>query len=278
VTAIRSADPQAKVGGPALANPESPILPALLAACQSQNIPLDFISWHIYNSDPLAIRATIDRKKELLENFPRLHPETILDEWNMSLSHPVTDPRFQPAFVTETAWQMKDGGLDYSCYYHIRDYHVDPGVFAKIMSPGGNAGMTAWWNRKAQYDGLFDFQNHIRPAYFAFRLLSRMTGERVPLTSSDQHLHGFATFDPFFGSWNILLWNFSEQPRHVNLLLDGITTTLHGDELELDALAPSDDENIRLRPLPSPDLSPSSTQISTELKPWDILYWSLKKQ
>jgi hypothetical protein len=64
----------------------------------------------------------------------------------------------------------------------------------------------------------------------------------------------------------------------VNLSLHGITATLHGDELELDALAPSDDENIRLRPLPSPDLSPSSTQIATELKPWDILYWSLKKQ
>ncbi len=277
VAAIRKADPDAKVGGPALANPESPILPALLKACQSRNIPLDFVSWHIYNSDPLAIRATIDRKKELLKKFPSLHPETILDEWNMSLSNPVTDPRFQPAFIAETAWQMKDAGLDYSCYYHIRDYHVDPAVFAKIMSARGTAGMTAWWNRMAQYDGLFDFQNHVRPAYFVFRLLSRLTGQRVALTSSDPQVHGFAAFDPFFDSWNIMLWNFSEQPRHVNLKFHGLTGTLRMHELELDALAPSDDENLRLRPMPAESLSPSS-EVGVNLKPWDVLFWSLGKR
>ena len=27
---------------------------------------------------------------------------------------------------------MKDGGLDYSCYYHIRDYHVDPRRFVRL--------------------------------------------------------------------------------------------------------------------------------------------------
>jgi hypothetical protein len=133
--AIRRADPSAKVGGPALANPESPILPALLKAAQSDHLPLDFISWHIYNSDPLKIRATIDRKMELLKQFPDLHPETFLDEWNMALMHPPSDPAFQPSFIAETAWQMKDGGLDYSCYYHIRDYHVRHDSFGRFMSP-----------------------------------------------------------------------------------------------------------------------------------------------
>src|SRR5581483_445702 len=58
--AILESDPQARVGGPALANWKSPILPALLETCDTRKIPLHFVSWHIYNSDPRAIRGTID--------------------------------------------------------------------------------------------------------------------------------------------------------------------------------------------------------------------------
>jgi hypothetical protein len=112
VAAIKRVDPDAKVGGPALANPASPLLPALLTAAQGSDLPLDFISWHIYNSDPLAIRATIDRQKRLLERFPKLHPETFLDEWNMSLSNPVPDPRFQPVFLVETIWLRIPGHVN----------------------------------------------------------------------------------------------------------------------------------------------------------------------
>jgi len=42
VAAILRADPEAKVGGPALANWKSPILPALL----DSGAPLHFVSWH----------------------------------------------------------------------------------------------------------------------------------------------------------------------------------------------------------------------------------------
>jgi hypothetical protein len=44
VRAILRADPEARVGGPALANLNSPILPALLDFCQREKQPLHFIS------------------------------------------------------------------------------------------------------------------------------------------------------------------------------------------------------------------------------------------
>jgi hypothetical protein len=50
--AVLRADPEARVGGPALAGVRSPILPALLSACNDGKTPLHFISWHIYSSDP----------------------------------------------------------------------------------------------------------------------------------------------------------------------------------------------------------------------------------
>jgi xylan 1,4-beta-xylosidase len=276
--AIKRADPNARVGGPALANPNSPILPALLRFCVETNVPLDFISWHIYNNDPLQIRATIDRKKEMLRKFATLHPETILDEWNMSLGNPVTDPRFQPCFVAETAWQMKEAGLDYSAYYHIRDYHVRPQLFGQFMSPKGTTAMAWWWNRKPQYDGLFDYQNHVRPAYFTFLLLARLTGQRLPLDSSSPAVHGLATWDASIAKYNVLLWNFSAKPAHVTFSLTGVPAGLTAHPEMLDALAPSDDENIRLRPLAPLKIASAEASVPLTLQPYQVIFWEIDKR
>ena len=59
VAAILKADPDARVGGPAVASVRSPILPALLDACQQDHVPLHFVSWHIYSSNPTAIGGTV---------------------------------------------------------------------------------------------------------------------------------------------------------------------------------------------------------------------------
>jgi xylan 1,4-beta-xylosidase len=275
VGAIRRADSSAKVGGPALANPESPILPALLRAVEAKHLPLDFISWHIYSSDPLKIRATIERKKELLQKFPSLHPETFLDEWNMSLRDPSDDVRFQPCFIAETAWQMKEGGLNYSCYYHIRDFHVPQTNFARFMSARGSMEMARWWNRTPQYDGLFDYQNHLRPAYFTFLLLARLTGQRVDLTSSADTVHGLAAFDPDFGTFDVLIWNYSATPAKATVTINGLPGPLTAHRAYLDATAASDDENIRLHPLPPLPLKPGDAPISLELDPYGLTFWAI---
>jgi hypothetical protein len=42
----------------------------------------------------------------LLAKYPSLHPETFLDEWDMALRDPPTDPQFQPCFIAEVTYQM----------------------------------------------------------------------------------------------------------------------------------------------------------------------------
>jgi len=275
--AILRADPDAYVGGPALANYRSPILPALLEAAAAGAAPLHFVSWHIYSSDPKAIRGTIDAVKAMLRKYPSLRPETILDEWNMSLSNPSRDARFQPCFVAETAWQMKEAGLDHSCYYHIRDYHVDRDRFARFMSPKGASFMARWWNRMPQYDGLFDYQNTMRPAYFTFKLLSRLTGDRLAIESADPAVHGFLTFDKSYGIYSLLVWNFSAQPVRVALEARSLTDKLVAKRRSLDAETPSSDENARLRPLEDLKLAPEAGPIEFELAPYGLEFWSLEK-
>jgi hypothetical protein len=276
VSAIMRADSQARVGGPALANIRSPILPALLSACDDGKTPLHFISWHIYSSDPRRIRGTIEYAQELLRRHPRLQAETFLDEWNMDLQDPPLHPQFQPCHILETVWQMKDAGLDWSCYYQIRDFHIDHDQFTPFMSPQGAAFMARWWNRMPQYDGLFDFQNRVRPSYFAFKLLSRLTGNQLTLESSDPAVHGFATHDELYQIDNVLLWNFSPSPATVKLSLEGLPRKMLVRHLTLDALAPSDDENARLRPQPRIWLAKGEHQVRAELGPHEIKFWSFE--
>jgi hypothetical protein len=259
-----------------LANWQSPILPALLEFCDTNHTPLDFISWHVYNSDPEVIRDSIDKVHELLKKFPTLKPETFIDEWNMSLSHPPSNPSLQPCFLAEVIWQMKETGLDYSCYYHIRDWYVSLSQIETFMSPSGTAFMTRWWNRMPQFDGLFDFQNHVRPTYFAFKLISRLQGERLGLGSPNPHVHGFATYDPHLLMYNLLLWNFSDSPVELDLMLQALPHKLLARHIILDASTASDDENARLRPEQFTELGPDDHILHVQLAPYAVHYWSFE--
>ena len=104
VRAIRRADPQAKGGRTGARRiTKSPLGDALIDAAGQGQAPLDFLSWHLYNSDPREFGKSIDYMKAKLAKYSQLRQvETILDEWNMSLGNPVLNPYFQPAFILET--------------------------------------------------------------------------------------------------------------------------------------------------------------------------------
>lgn len=207
VAAIRRADSEAKVGGPALANYRSPIADALLDFCNRGEAPLDFLSWHMYTNDPRNLWSSIEAMKAKLAKYPRLaHVETILDEWNMSLRDPVLNPYFQPAFILETTLGFDREGLSRSAYYHIRDYFVDPKQFLPFMSPHGTLFMAHWWNVMPQYDGLYDNQDRVRPAYYAFQLLGLIRGQRLMTTGTNPDVSAIAARR---GPWvTLLVWNF----------------------------------------------------------------------
>lgn len=205
--AILRADPEAKVGGPALANYQSPIGTALIKYCGEGKAPLSFFSWHIYNSHPDVYISSIRTFKNELAKYPHLaHVETIIDEWNMSLSNPDLNPYFQPAFALQTTDDFLKEGLSRSAYYHIRGYYVDPKLFTPFMSPHGTMFMTHWWNTMPQYDGLFDQEGRVRPAYYAFKLLKLMRGEQLEVTGTEPGLGALAATN---GSWiNLIFWSF----------------------------------------------------------------------
>ena len=269
--AILRADPNAKVGGPALAYYTSPILPALLKTCSADKLPLAFVSWHTYTKDPVFVHKQIEYVKDLLSKHPDLKPETILDEWNDWSPDP---PSSQPCFIAETIWQMKDAGLDWSCYYQIRDWYATE-IFTKDLPASEAASQGRVFNRSHLYFGLFDLQNQIRPTYFIFKLLSRMTGERLLLGSTSDKVHGFATHDSELEMYNLMLWNFSDKPVVVNLNLTDIPKNISMRQTKLDAVGPGILENQRLRPGSVVSLKEGNHSHSVELEPFGVQYWSI---
>jgi xylan 1,4-beta-xylosidase len=279
VAAILKADPQAHVGGPALANAASPILPALLAHCAQRHTPLHFVSWHIYSSKPAAVRGTVERVQALLAKYPQFKGvETFLDEWNVDLLRPLRDPRFQPCYVAETIYQMKEAGLDYGCYYQIRDYPVDQETFDRFMTPRGSAAMATWWNRNHQNSGLLDYQSNVRAAYFAFKLLARLTGERLKLESSDAAVHGFATYDERAQIYNLMFWNFSDKAARIELKLAPLAGKWNTKRIMLDSRTPHPEENARLHTLDPLRLSNKGAPAPfIELEPYGVAFWMIER-
>jgi hypothetical protein len=136
--------------------------------------------------------------------------------------------------------------------------------------------MASWWNRMPQYSGLFDYQDRVRPAYFAFLLLSRATGQRLGADSNDASVHAFLSYDESYGIYNLLLWNYSATPVTVDLNAHGLSVAVVAKRRSLDAVAPSDDENVRLRPMTDVAIKPGEKVQQISLEPYGIESWSLE--
>jgi hypothetical protein len=205
--AIRKADAKAKVGGPALAGYRSRIGDLLIEHCAAGHAPLHFFSWHVYANDQRQFRDSIKEVKSKLARHPQLNQtETILDEWNMSLGNPMLSPSFQPAFVLETTHVFHEAGLTRSAYYHIRDIFVDRSKYDSWMSATGVNFMAHWWNTMPQYDGLWDNQGRVRPAYCVFRLLGLIKGQKLAVSGTTADIKAIAARNE---SWNhVVVWNF----------------------------------------------------------------------
>jgi hypothetical protein len=158
----------------------------------------------------------------------------------------------------------------------LRDWYIDFDQFASFFSPHGTAFMTRWWNRMPQFDGLFDYQNQVRPAYFVFKLLSRLAGEQLRLTSTHPAVHGFATHDEQLRMHDLMLWNFSSSPVPLELAFKDLPRDVRIRHIVLDATTASSDENVRLRPEPFTNLKHGDQRLSLTLEAYAVHYWSLE--
>lgn len=256
VHAVRKANPKAKVGGPALAFHTSKILPAFLKYVKKHKIPLDFVSWHMYNQDPEAFKKSVIYVKKLLKEN-KLKCETTINEWNGgfggSLLENLKMPEYQPCFLIETINNFLETGLSHSCYYHIRNVNFRREYVEGILSERSTVEVEYGVNYLFNILGVFDHQGIMRPSYFAFKLLSRLLGKKLITKNPKGNVKLLATYNAYEDDVNILIWNFAvKKPKaeKINLTIAGLKSGTYGyRRFLLDAKTTSNEEEKRLKVL-----------------------------
>jgi len=285
--ALLAADSTARVGGPAVAFVDSDLLPALLSFCATNNLRLDFVSWHFYTDCcPWEYGNQSRMVRELVDAAytpPARQPLLVVDEWGPGCGGAAT-LGFQPCFLLEGAFQLHSTGVAISNFYQLRDFHVDPALFKRFLPTAFAIDTEISWNYSPICYGLFDFQGHVRPTFFALKLLSRMSGTQhsVSVTpsrgeSAEGGVHAMATTHAHLAMHSLLVWNFDAQPATVAVSLVSLAGRSLARCVKLDS-APAGvlEENSFLVPQPAQDVSPPDATLRFALEAYGIVYCNVR--
>jgi xylan 1,4-beta-xylosidase len=200
--AVKKASARIRVGGPATA--QAAWVTAFLAHCKQDNIPVDFVSTHVYANDTakdvFGTAEQIPRDQMVFRSVKKVHDEIaasplpktplIFSEYNASYANEpdVTDTVYMGPWIANTI-RLCDGLTESMAYWAFSDVFEEQGV---VRTPFyGGFGLIA--------------ADHIRkPSFNAFAMLHHLGTERLAL-SSDSAL---ATRAPD-GSLVIALWNYA---------------------------------------------------------------------
>jgi len=196
--AILRAFPQAKVGGPVVADVYSLLVEGLMAFCRTEGIQLDFVSWHRYSDNPDDHTAPIRHVRTLLDKyFGADRPEMMITEFGKGFDDVCVEESafdsFRPAVIGASILDMMDTEVDWTFYYHVWDqvfvaeqfrlFYEDPEI------------MLLHWNKIPHRMGLFGVCGEVRPAYFLYRLLSEMGDAALAAESGAQDVRVKAARD-----------------------------------------------------------------------------------
>jgi xylan 1,4-beta-xylosidase len=121
-TAIKAVDPRLRVGGPASA--QSQWLDDLVNFTAAHGLPLDFVSTHLYPSDPQPEKSPAgftDAIKHARSLVPRSLP-LVYTEFNSGLWEiPQHDNPYAAAFLINTIARLNASDVDFFSYWTFSD-------------------------------------------------------------------------------------------------------------------------------------------------------------
>jgi hypothetical protein len=123
------------IDGNTILTPERSLIYELLKFCYHYRLPIDFISWHTYSTNPSAEKENTLYKKTTVKlirdwltyfKFDRNTP-LIIDEWNFDRDANVLSERKEESFICASfipsrVKNMYEGGIDYQLYFSLEDF------------------------------------------------------------------------------------------------------------------------------------------------------------
>jgi xylan 1,4-beta-xylosidase len=156
VRAVRSVDAGLRVGGPATA--AAAWIDDLLQHCETNDVPIDFLSTHTYGLPPLDLRPIAAR-------YGRDDLPLWWTEWGVSPRHgaPINDSPWAAPLVAR-GMRSAAGRVDALAYWVASDHFVELGEAATLFHGGF---------------GLLTVGNLRKPRYWALAMLERLLDDEV---------------------------------------------------------------------------------------------------
>ena len=217
---IKSVNSRLRVGGPATA--QAAWADAFIQHCTDKNVPVDFVSSHVYGNDSakdvFGTDETIPRDKMVCRAVAKVHQQIkasskpdlplIWSEFNASYKNEpdVTDSTYMGPWMADTIRQC-DGLVDMMSYWTFSDVFEEQGV---VTTPfHGGFGLVA--------------EDRIpKPAFHAFKLLHQLGEERLALDSDSALLTRRRDGTLVLALWNYTLPGEEGSPRTFTLQFKGM--------------------------------------------------------
>lgn len=135
--AVREANPEVKVGGPAIAFNVA-FLDEFLAYVKSANSPIDFVSWHVYATEPAAVAERARQVRRVMEKHDFGHLPSVLTEWNYYWDREPWDffrSARVAAFQAATLIELEKEPVDVATLYRGDAWNWG-GIFYRDGTPG----------------------------------------------------------------------------------------------------------------------------------------------
>jgi xylan 1,4-beta-xylosidase len=212
-------------------------VPELLHFCETENVPLDFISTHHYGVDadfvpgatsaamryrgPAGMAADVRRVREQIAASAFPHAELHFTEWNASPAHEDVygkDTAFSAAFALQTLKEVS-GLVDSYMWWTVSDIFEESGLSLRPFT--------------GKY-GLVNQHGVRKPAFHAFRWLASLPDAELPLDHPSARAARSSRGEVRLLAWHLpeVLktdlsggeWQIQGQPRADEFLFTG----LHG--------------------------------------------------
>lgn len=218
-----------KIDGNTVITPERSLIYELIRTSYHYRLPLDFISWHAYSTDPkVELDTTLYRKSSVslirdwltYFHFNRATP-LIIDEWNFDSGFNVLAERAEHSYITASyipsrLKRMFEAGVDYAVYYSLEDFQSNADGVVQ------NVGVFSFDSGLGAYKGV------PKATYNVFRMLSMFLPGKVafPAKNQDEFLQYLVTKKG--GESAVLIANYIDPDIANNFLSRSIATLSDG--------------------------------------------------
>jgi len=217
--AVKRVSPRLRVGGPSTA--QAAWADHFLAHCREKNVPVDFVSSHVYGNDKaedvFGTHEKISRNEMVCRSVKKVHDQIgasaypkmplIWTEYNAAYDNEtqVTDSAYMGPFLANTIREC-DGLAEVMSYWTLSDVFEEQGV-VKTPFYGGF--------------GLLAERDIPKPAFNDFALLHRLGDTRLDVSSDSVLVTRRKDGTLAIAAWNLFLPEQSGSPKTVTLHFKG---------------------------------------------------------